>query len=94
MYCYNCGNELSDKAVICPNCKTEKNKNPVSSTILLLCVIIPIFGIVFGLTHLRSKYGKTILLIGFVSSIVYSLLCVGLVNFFQENIIDVIKFNY
>lgn len=26
MYCYNCGSELSDKAVICPNCGTVVNE--------------------------------------------------------------------
>lgn len=31
MYCKNCGNEIDDKAVICPNCGVATDNNQSSS---------------------------------------------------------------
>lgn len=44
MYCPNCGNEISDKAYICPKCgvKLHSNKNMV--TALLLCFFFGTIG--------------------------------------------------
>ncbi len=89
MYCYNCGNELSDKAVVCPNCKTNKSENSISPIISM----IPIIGIIVGLIHIKTKNGRNTLLLAVILSILYSFLCIGLINFLQENIIEIINFN-
>lgn len=93
MFCYNCGNELSDKAVICPNCKVNKVKNTISPMILVLSVIIPIVGIIVGLRNIKIKYGKIILLLSIEFSIIYTFLGIGLVNFLKEDILEIIDFN-
>ncbi|MGN0771064.1 MAG: zinc-ribbon domain-containing protein [Christensenellales bacterium] len=70
MFCSKCGKEISDDAVICPNCgvptsnykgTTDKsnsddtnNVNTMSIIALVMSFIIPIVGFIMGLIY-RSK---------------------------------------
>lgn len=92
MFCYNCGNELSDKAIVCPNCKVNKNKNSISPKQLMLSAIIPIFGIIVGLINIKVKYGKIIILLAIASNVIYTFLGIGLINFLEEDIFEIIDF--
>ena len=61
MYCKNCGNEIDDKAVICPNCGVATDNNLSSSNdtgsigwgILGCC--IPVVGLVLFLVWRDTK---------------------------------------
>ena len=61
MYCKNCGNEIDDKAVICPNCGVATDNNQSSSNdtgsigwgILGCC--IPVVGLVLFLVQRDTK---------------------------------------
>ena len=52
MFCSNCGNEIADKAVLCPKCGLEIVSKGVSTGMLVFgyiaSVLIPIVGIIIG----------------------------------------------
>ena len=54
MFCKNCGKEIDDKAVVCPNCgvatseKKKKKKHPILGAIILIFGILLIVGAVSG----------------------------------------------
>ncbi len=57
MFCSSCGKELSDKAVMCPNCQTMiKNiKNEKSSKTRIITIIAIIFIVIGGISSSFSE---------------------------------------
>jgi hypothetical protein len=57
MYCVGCGNELHEKAVICPKCGVPTENNPIKPKIsrgnligcYIFAVIMPIIGLILGI---------------------------------------------
>lgn len=86
MYCPNCGEQIDDKAVICPKCgvpiKKQESANDASSTgFAVLGFFFPLIGLILYLvwkaeTPLKAKSAGKGALIGFIVSIVLSLLYV------------------
>ena len=64
MFCKNCGNEIDDKAVVCPNCgvatsdKKKKKKHPILGAIILIFGILLIVGAVSGGGDKPEKVGE------------------------------------
>lgn len=64
--CNECGKEISDTAVNCPNCgaKNKNNTDVASLGIMLICFLFPIIGIIIFAVNISSKpkYAKGCLL--------------------------------
>ena len=64
MFCKNCGKEIDDKAVVCPNCgvatseKKKKKKHPILGAIILIFGILLIVGAVSGGGDKPEKVGE------------------------------------
>lgn len=64
MFCKNCGKEIDDKAVICPNCgvatseKKKKKKHPILGAIILIFGILLIIGAASGGADEPEKVGE------------------------------------
>ena len=64
MFCRNCGKEIDDKAVVCPNCgvatseKKKKKKHPILGAIILIFGILLIVGVVSGGGGEPEKVGE------------------------------------
>ena len=64
MFCRNCGKEIDDKAVVCPNCgvatseKKKKKKHPILGSIILIFGILLIVGAVSGGGDKPEKVGE------------------------------------
>ena len=64
MFCKNCGKEIDEKAVVCPNCgsatseKKKKKKNPILGAIILIFGILLIVGAVSGGVDKPEKVGE------------------------------------
>ena len=64
MFCKNCGKEIDDKAVVCPNCgvatseKKKKKKHPILGAIILIFGILLIVGAVSGGVDKSEKVGE------------------------------------
>ena len=64
MFCKNCGKEIDDKAVVCPNCgvatseKKKKKKHPILGAIILIFGILLIVGAVSGGGDKPGKVGE------------------------------------
>lgn len=59
MFCSNCGNEIADKAIMCPKCGLAmENKKEISTGGIVagyICsVLIPIIGIIIGIYALTK----------------------------------------
>ena len=65
MFCRNCGKEIDDKAVVCPNCgvatseKKKKKKHPILGTVILIFGILLIVGAVSGVGDKPEKVGES-----------------------------------
>lgn len=66
MYCYNCGHEVSEKAVICPECKSDMKIDKPDSVNCLLSYLFPVVGIIMGIVVMSKKpvSGKAYLFTG------------------------------
>ena len=57
MYCYNCGKEIDDKAVVCVQCgcsvtsKYTMDDDKSSALLAILCFLIPVFGLIMYLIY-------------------------------------------
>ncbi|MGN1051035.1 MAG: zinc-ribbon domain-containing protein [Acutalibacteraceae bacterium] len=82
-FCQNCGKEVLDEAVICPNCgcsvqadnntqSTEVDES-VSAGLVVLSVLIPLFGIIYWpvKAKTRPKCAKTCGIAAIISWAVY-----------------------
>lgn len=64
MFCRNCGKEIDDKSVVCPNCgvstseKKKKKKHPILGAIILIFGILLIVGAVSGGGDKPEKVGE------------------------------------
>ncbi len=69
-FCTNCGNELDDRAVLCPKCGISQNqqvetnnnssKNSMSVAGFILSFIFPLLGLIFSIIGLnKSKQTNT-----------------------------------
>ena len=64
MFCRNCGKEIDDKAVVCPNCgvaaseKKKKKKHPILGSIILIFGILLIVGALSGGEDKPEKVGE------------------------------------
>lgn len=64
MFCRNCGKEIDDKAVVCPNCgvatseKKKKKKHPILGAIIIIFGILLIVGAVSGGGDKPEKVGE------------------------------------
>ena len=85
MYCPNCGEQIDDKAVICPKCgvpvkKQDSVANDAPSTgFAVLGFFFPLIGLILYLvwkaeTPLKAKSAGKGALIGFIVSVVLSIL--------------------
>ena len=84
MYCKNCGNSLSDEAIVCPNCgvatgkqfpNIEKKKNTMAIIGFILSFFVSIAGLVCSIIGYKeaAQYngdGKSFALAGIIISIV------------------------
>ena len=84
MYCPNCGEQIDDKAVVCPKCGVPV-KNTVapydspSKVFAVLGFLFPIIGLILYLVGiserpLRAKSAGKGALIGFIVGIVFSII--------------------
>lgn len=83
MYCSNCGEQIDDKAVICPKCGVPvKNRNLTndapSAGFAVLCFFIPLLGLILYLIWkdeypLKAKSCGKGALIGVIVSVVITL---------------------
>ena len=85
MYCYNCGKEIDDKAVVCVQCgcsvtsKYTVDGDKPSALLAILCFLIPVLGLIMYLIYdnkspRRAKSVGKAALAGFITSIVLSIL--------------------
>ena len=89
MICSNCGQEIADMAVVCPNCGTPTNaqNQPVFDAgeekanvgLIILSVFVPIVGLILGIMEIskgNKKAGKTYLItVGIVIAVELLLGC-------------------
>ena len=85
MYCYNCGKEIDDKAVVCVQCgcsvtphRAVANDKP-SALLAILCFFIPVLGLILyaiydGKNPRKAKSVGKAALAGFITSIVLTVL--------------------
>ncbi len=84
MFCTNCGKEIDDKAVICVGCgHTVKKlvKDSSSTGFAVLGFFLPLVGLILYLVYegtqpLRAKSAGKGALIGFITSVVLSIILV------------------
>ena len=86
MFCYNCGKEIDDKAVICVHCGCSMTKkasaaDAPSTGFAVLGFLVPIVGLILYLIYegkqpLRAKSAGKGALIGVILSVVLSIIFV------------------
>ena len=95
MICPNCDHEVSDLAVVCPNCGASLNNNSYNTPeteqkanggFIALSIIFPIVGIILGIVEMNKgnkDAGKKYLWTGIIAWAVWFLLgcCIGIVPF-------------
>ena len=88
MYCWNCGKEIDNKAVICVHCGVatdsgikEKPVDKIDNNLTVISVLIPIVGIILGIAKLcqdQKKAGEHYLCTAIIASIVWSAIFFGI----------------
>ena len=88
MYCWNCGKEIDNKAVICVHCGVatnggikEKPVDKIDNSLTAICVLIPIVGIILGVSKLsqdQKKAGEHYICISIIASIVWTAILFGI----------------
>lgn len=60
--CKECGKEISENAVSCPNCgaKNRNNSEKASIGLMIICFLIPLIGIIIFAINIssRPKYAR------------------------------------
>ena len=59
-FCSHCGNEILEEAVVCPNCgcavkKEAEVDNSVSTGLIILSFLIPLFGLIYWAVMAKSR---------------------------------------
>ena len=86
-YCSQCGKELVDEAVVCPNCgcavqaPVSQQEDKPSTGLNILAFLFPLVGLILYLcfqntTPVRAKAIGKWALIGFIVGVAFSILCV------------------
>lgn len=72
--CKECGKEISENAVSCPNCgaKNKNNNEEASTGLKVICFLIPLIGIIIFAINIttRPKYAKQCLLASLLPTII------------------------
>ena len=81
MFCKNCGKEISDEAVICPNCGVPvqkeqapvEQKNTIATVGLVLSFFVSVVGLILSIVGLKKSAelngaGKKVAIAGIVIS--------------------------
>lgn len=72
--CPECGKEISENAVNCPNCgaKNRNNNETASTGIKVICFLIPLVGIIIFAINIstRPKYAKGCLIASLLPTII------------------------
>ena len=90
-YCSQCGKELVDEAVVCPNCgcavqaPVSQQEDKPSTGLNILAFLFPVIGLILYLcvqtpTPLRAPAIGKWALIGFIVGVAFSILC-GILGF-------------
>lgn len=73
--CSECGKDISDKAVSCPNCgaKNKNNSEGASTGLKVICFLIPLIGIIIFAINIstRPKYAKGCLIASILPTIIF-----------------------
>ena len=104
--CKECGHEISDEALVCPNCgKPQRDKLPSVSlsrqaAVYFVSLFLPPFGLWYALKYLKQKDGKSkkigvaALILTIISIIVTIWFAERLVNSINQTLNSVNIFNY
>lgn len=72
--CNECGKEISDTAVSCPNCgaKNKNNNEGATTGLKVICFLIPLIGIIIFAINIssRPKYAKDCLIASILPTII------------------------
>jgi len=72
--CKECGKEISDTAVSCPNCgaKNKNNNEGATTGLKVICFLIPLIGIIIFAINIssRPKYAKDCLIASILPTII------------------------
>lgn len=72
--CKECGKQISDTAVSCPNCgaKNKNNNEEASTGLKIICFLIPLIGIIIFAINIttRPKYAKACLIASILPTII------------------------
>lgn len=91
--CEECGKEISDKAVSCPNCgaRNKNNNETASKGLKIICFLIPIIGIIIFAINIstKPKYAKGCLIASITPTLILIAIIIVLISsFLIENNID------
>ena len=104
--CKECGHELSDEALTCPNCgKPQRDKPPSVSlsrqiTVYFISLFLPPFGLWYAWKYLKQKDGKskkigiTALILNIISIIIAIWFIERFVNSISQSLNSVNIYNY
>ena len=80
--CEECGKEISDKALSCPNCgaKNKNNNETASKGLKIICFLIPIIGIIIFAINIstKPKYAKGCLIASIIPTLIVLVLIIVL----------------
>lgn len=72
--CKECGKEISENAISCPNCgaKSKNNNEEASTGLKVICFLIPLIGIIIFAINIttKPKYAKQCLLASLLPTII------------------------
>ena len=95
MICPHCDHEVSDLAVMCPNCgapldnrgAAPEGEQKANGGFIALSIFFPIVGVILGIVEMskgNKKAGKTYIITAIISWVVWFLLgcCIGIIPLF------------
>ena len=82
--CNECGKEISENAISCPNCgaKNRNNKETASTGLKVICFLIPLIGIIIFAVNIstRPKYAKQCLIASLLPTIIVGIVIIIFVS--------------
>lgn len=83
MYCENCGKELEENVLFCAYCgvPVPSSKDNLNVLFMVLSILFPIFGFVYGLINYLSNNGKPYKRFILAASISYVVMNVAVIVF-------------
>ncbi len=83
MYCENCGKELEENVLFCAYCgvPVPSSKDNLNVLFMVLSILFPIFGFVYGLINYLSNNGKPYKRFILAASISYIVMNVAVIVF-------------